>query len=192
MNASNPLRLLGLALALVVLILPVRARAAEDDAKAQEQAAQAIAAFRKADSGLSKLFDKSAGYVVFPSIAKGGLVFGAAHGKGLVYEKGKLIGTAALTQVTVGAQIGGQAFSEVIFFQNTPALEHFKESNLEMSAQVSAIAAAEGAAQHARYIDGVAVFTRPIRGLMAEASIGGQKLRFTPLGEKKAGKKSGK
>lgn len=175
------------ALIAIVTLLALRAPAA-DDSKLREETKQSVEAFQKSDSSMAKLFSGSAGYVVFPSVGKGGLVFGGAHGKGLVYEKGQLIGRAALTQVTFGAQIGGQSFSEVIFFESPAALDHFKESNLEMSAQVSAVAAAEGAAQNAKYVDGVAVFTRPHRGLMAEASIGGQKLSFAAL-DKKTGKK---
>ena len=166
-------------------MLVISAPAAAVD-KLADQAKQAIEAFQKADSGMAKLFTNSIGYVVFPSVGKGGLVFGGAHGKGLVYQRGRLIGRSALTQITFGAQVGGQSFSEVIFFENDAVLEHFKESNVEMSAQVSAVAVAEGAAQNARYVQGVAVFARPLRGLMAEASIGGQKLRFVPL-DKKSG-----
>jgi lipid-binding SYLF domain-containing protein len=161
------------------LVLPV-ARAADDSKKLADEVQTAIESFEKADSGLKKLFATAEGYVVFPSVGKGGLVIGAAHGTGLVYEKGKLAGRAALTAVTVGAQIGGQAFSEVIFFETTNALAQFKESKLEMSAQLSAVVAAEGASQNAKYQDGVMVFTKVKSGLMAEASVGGQKFKFEP------------
>src|SRR5262249_19842906 len=142
---------------------------------------QAVEAFKKADPGLQKFFDEAAGYAVFPSIGKGAVGIGAAHGKGLVYEKGQLAGEAAMTQVTIGLQLGGQTYSELIFFETKEALDSFKESKTEFSAQVSAVAAAEGASKNAKYAQGVAVFTLAKGGLMYEASLGGQKFKFTPL-----------
>lgn len=142
---------------------------------------QTIEDFKRADSSLASYFDTAKGYVVFPEITKGGLVFGGARGHGQVYAGGVLIGDAELTQVTFGAQIGGQVYSEVIFFENDRALEDFKASKLKMSAQVSAIAAAEGVAEHAKYHDGVVIFTLARQGLMGEASVGGQKFTFKPV-----------
>jgi lipid-binding SYLF domain-containing protein len=161
----------------------ITARAEDDTKKLAADVQTAMENFQNADSGMKKLFSGSPGYVVFPNVGKGGFVIGGAHGSGLVYEKGKLVGRASLTAVTVGAQIGGQAFSEVIFFETADALAKFKESKLEMSAQVSAVAAAEGASKNAKYVDGVMVFTRAKSGLMAEASIGGQKFKFEPVKE---------
>ena len=150
--------------------------------KAEAQVRAAIEAFEKADSSLKQRFDTAVGFAIFPSVGKGGLVFGGAHGSGWMYQAGRLVGSVSLTQVTFGAQIGGQEFSEVVFFENQEAVTRFQQSKVEMSAQVSAVAAAEGASQHAKYADGILVFTRPITGLMAEASIGGQKFKFKPLG----------
>jgi lipid-binding SYLF domain-containing protein len=166
---------------MVLACLPPIAGRADNDKILSEAVQSELAAFSHADSSMKKLFDKAPGYVVFPSVGKGGFIFGGAHGKGLVYEKGKLIGEASLTQITFGAQIGGQELAEVIFFENKTALDRFKESRLEMSAQLSAVAAAEGVSQNAKYVDGVMVFTRAKSGLMAEASVGGQKLKFKPL-----------
>ena len=85
-----------------------------------------------------------------------------------------------MTQATVGAQIGGESFSEVIFFETKAALDRFKENRFEMSAGLSAVAAGSGTSKDAKYADGVAVFTQAKKGLMAEASVGGQKFKFTP------------
>ena len=161
----------------------VATRAADKDvAKLKPEVEQSLEAFKKADSGLEPLVREAAGYAVFPSAGKGGFVLGGAHGSGLVYEKGdKLIGSAKLSQFSVGAQIGGQAFAELILFENAEALTRFKESRFEMGANLSAVAAAEGKAKTAKYNEGVMVFTRPLKGLMAEASIGGQKFKFDPL-----------
>lgn len=167
--------------ALFVLALPLAAADGDKQEKLSRDVQDAIARFKKADSTIARLFETAAGYVVFPNVGKGGFVLGGAHGNGQAFEKGKLIGSASLTQVTIGAQVGGQEFAEVIFFEDEPALRRFKDSRIEMSAQVSAVAAAEGASANAKYVDGVMVFTLAKSGLMAEASVGGQKLKFKPL-----------
>jgi lipid-binding SYLF domain-containing protein len=141
---------------------------------------ETIARFKKADPRMQVFFDKAYGYVVFPSVGKGGFIIGGAHGDGWVYEKERFIGRASMMQVTVGAQIGGQSFMEIIFFKNKAALDDFKKGNFELNAQISAVAVKEGASKDASYDQGVAVFTMPRRGLMAEATVGGQKFEFTP------------
>jgi len=135
-------------------------------------ATQVISAFQKTDPGMETFFQNAAGYAVFPNVGKGGLVVGGAHGKGIVYEKSKPVGTASLTQASIGAQAGGQAFAEVIFFETPSAVEDFKEGKFEMSADVSAVVAGEGASKSAKYKNGVAVFTMAKKGLMIQASIG--------------------
>lgn len=156
-------------------LVPVAAQ----DKEAQE-VATAITNFKSSDAALAKWFDTSYGYAVFPSIGKGGLVVGGAAGGGRVFEKGAYIGDVHMTQATVGAQIGGESFSEVIFFETKAALDRFKENRFEMSAGLSAVAAGSGTSKDAKYTDGVAVFTQAKKGLMAEASVGGQKFKFTP------------
>lgn len=147
----------------------------------EKQAQEALVAFTKADPGLKKFLESAVGYAVFPDVTKGAIGIGAAHGTGCVYEKGNLVGTAALTQVTIGLALGGQSYAELIFFETQEALDSFKKSELAFSAQVSAVAAAEGASSNAKYQLGVAVFTLAKGGLMYEASLGGQKFRFKPL-----------
>src|SRR5436190_8003446 len=144
------------------------------------EAERAIEAFKSADTGLTTLFNNSAGFAVFPSIGKGGLIFGGEHGKGLVYQSASPVGEATLTEINVGPQVGGGTFYEVIFFETAESLAHFKEGHFEMSAKVDAIAAAEGAALNAKYREGVIVFTLPRSGLMAQAAIGGQKFSYKP------------
>lgn len=141
--------------------------------------ADAKAAFLKQDDGLSKFFSSASGYVIFPNVGKGGLGIGGASGNGIVYVGGKSIGTAKLTQVTIGFQAGGQAYREVIFFENNEQLEKFKANKVELSAQASAVAASAGASADAKYNEGVAIFTMAKKGLMYEASVGGQKFKFS-------------
>jgi lipid-binding SYLF domain-containing protein len=143
-----------------------------------------IERFQQKDSTFKTTLKGLVGYAVFPEIAKGGLIVGGAGGKGEVYQGGKLIGHAKLSQGTVGAQIGGQKFSQVVFFRTKGALNRFKKNRLELSAQATANAADQGGAAAAKYADGIAIFILPISGLMAEASVGGQKLKFTPLPRK--------
>ncbi len=170
----------GILPVLLTLSLSPNSRAASQS-KMKKEVQETIALFQKTDPGLKKFFNKSKGYAVFPGIGKGAFGVGAAHGNGLVYEKGKLIGETSMTQVTIGFQLGGQSYAEVIFFDSEPALSDFKESKLAFSAQVSAVAAAEGASANAKYQQGVAVFTLAKGGLMYEASIGGQKFKFKPI-----------
>ena len=144
----------------------------------EDQAQQTIDQFKRTDPGLKKFFDSAYGYAVFPKVSKGALIVGGAGGDGVVYEKGKVIGYATLTQGTVGAQIGAQVFSEIIFFQDRADLLHFKQGNAELSAQATAVASESGASAAADYADGVAVFITGEKGLMAEASVGGQGFEF--------------
>lgn len=148
--------------------------------KLEDKAGDAMAEFRKADPGIQTFFDKARGYVVFPTVGKGGLGIGGAYGKGVVFEKGKVIGTSSIAQLTIGFQWGGQAYREIIFFQNKAALDDFKAGKYELGAQVSAVAITLGASADADYKNGVAVFTMTKGGLMYEASVGGQKFTFSP------------
>ncbi|HET8723888.1 MAG TPA: YSC84-related protein [Anaeromyxobacteraceae bacterium] len=176
------LRNLAAAAALaLVAFLPAAARA-EATLKETEQA---IAALKKADPGLSGFFEKAAGYAVFPDVGKGGFIVGGAGGSGFLFEGGKAIGKTTMAQATVGAQIGGQTYVEVVFFETREALAAFKKGEWTMAAQVSAVVVKSGASADAKYKDGIAVFTLPKAGAMAEASIGGQKFTFTPNGAKK-------
>jgi lipid-binding SYLF domain-containing protein len=146
-------------------------------------------------------FDNSYGYAVFPTIGKGGIGIGGAYGKGRVYARGNYVGDTSMTQVTIGLQLGGQAYSQIIFFQDQRAFEEFTGGNFEFSAGASAVAITAGASAQATttgssagasggkrdavttapgYYKGMAVFTVAKGGLMYEASVGGQKFSYTP------------
>ena len=147
-----------------------------------QEAKDAVKVLKAADPGLQKkFFDHAAGYAVFPSVGKGGLVVGGAGGSGYVFQKGKPVGKTTLSQITIGAQIGGQAYYEIIFFETAETLASFKKGEWTMAAQVSAVALKSGASADAAYKEGVAVFTLSKGGAMAEASVGGQKFGYTPL-----------
>lgn len=174
-------------LALTILSLAGAATAAADKPSNEELAADvkdAMERFEAKDSSFKPTLKKMVGYVIFPEVAKGGFIVGGAGGQGEVYQGGKLIGHGHLSQGTVGAQIGGQKFAEIILFKTKSALNRFKKNRFELSAQATANAADQGGAAQAKYADGVAIIILPTAGLMAEASIGGQKLKFTPLPSK--------
>lgn len=143
-------------------------------------ARQTIAEFKKADPSLQRFFDSAYGYAVFPTVGKGGIGIGGAYGSGLLFIGGKTTGETSLTQLTIGFQLGGQAYREIIFFRDRATLTDFKKGNFELSAQASAVAATLGASADADFENGVAVFTLAKGGLMYEASVGGQKFSYDP------------
>ena len=151
------------------------------DQKIIKDANKAKGKLIKMEVGLDQFFTNSAGYVIFPNVGKGGLIIGGASGNGVVYENGTIIGMANLKKLSVGLQAGGQAITEVIFFETENDLNEFKEGDVEFSAEASAVALKSGIAVNAKYRDGVAVFALPKAGLMADASVGGQKFEFTPM-----------
>ena len=138
---------------------------------------EALNKFKKI-SALKPYFKKAKGYAVFPNIGKAGIGIGGARGKGEVFEKDEVIGSTSVTQLTIGLQLGGQAFSQIIFFKDKKDLERFTQGNFEFGASASAALITEGANASADYSDGVAVLTFSKGGLMYEASIGGQKFSF--------------
>ena len=141
----------------------------------------AIARFKARDPSMKVYFQKAYGYAIFPTVGKGGMGIGGAYGKGEVYRHGRFAGTTTLTQVTIGFQLGGQAYSEIIFFKDKKAFNRFISGDFKLSAQASAVAATAGAAANADYSNGVAIFTITKGGLMYEATVGGQKFSFTPV-----------
>lgn len=140
----------------------------------------AVARLKREGPGLDLFFRKAYGYAVFPSVGKAGMFIGGAYGEGEVYRKGRYIGTSTLTQISIGFQLGGQTYTEVIFFKDKRNLDKFTSGNFELGAQASAIAITAGVSADADYHDGVAVFTLPKQGLMYEAAVAGQKFSYDP------------
>jgi lipid-binding SYLF domain-containing protein len=177
-------KLIRMALFAMTLFFLPKAMKAQDEKEKEKLIAESKTAktdMLKTDPGMAKLFNTSHGYVIFPKIGKGAIIIGGSGGNGVVYTNGKTIGTAKVAQVSVGAQVGGEAYREIIFFENKEALQRFTDSKVEFSGQVSAVAIKSGASANAKYADGVAVFTQDLSGLMAEAAVGGQKFTYKPL-----------
>ena len=132
------------------------------------------------DPGLKALLENAHGYAVFPSIGKATAVLGGAFGKGEVFEQGTMVGYAGVGQLTLGVQVGGQTFSEIIAFQDKSALDRFKAGRWAFAANASAVLVKAGAASTSNYQRGVAVFVSSEGGMMLEAAIGAQKFFFRP------------
>ena len=184
-----------LALCLIV-VLPMQAAWADkfDDA---------IANFKKAQVTRS-YFASAYGYAVFPTIGKGGVGVGGAVGTGRVYEQGRAVGESTMVQLSLGLQLGGQVYSQMIFFENKAAFDAFTKEGFEFGADASAVAITAGASAQvgtsgpaasvsvtdergkalARYYKGMAVLTLAKGGLMYQAALAGQKYTFKPLGKK--------
>ena len=168
-----------LLLSFVVALLSLAPAAA----RAQDDVPPVVAKFKEKDPGMEKIFSDAVGYAVFPTVGKGAIGIGGARGKGWVYEGGSVIGKSTLTQVSIGLQLGGQAYSEIVFFQTRQALDNFKLGHLKLDAQASAVALTARASADLAYRNGVAIVTMAKGGLMYEASVGGQKFSFTPVGK---------
>lgn len=151
------------------------------DKKIMADAIKAKKELLKTSPSLNSFFNNSAGYVIFPNVGKGGFIIGGASGNGVVYEKGNAAGMADLKKLNVGFQAGGQSIIEVIFFETNVDLNRFKEGKFAFAAEASAVALKSGVAFNAKYKDGVAVFALPKAGLMADASVGGQKFGYHPF-----------
>jgi len=143
-------------------------------------AQSSLETFTRVDPGMKDFLKKSYGYAIIPDVGKGGLIVGGAYGNGEVYERGTMIGWCDMSQATIGAQIGGQSYAELLVFEDKSALDQFKRDETHFSAQASAVALKSGASADAKFTDGVAVFTMTNAGAMLEASIGGQKFTFKP------------
>jgi len=156
-------------------------KTAEKKTELTSEVQASLDAARATDPGLQHFFDTAAGYAVFPTVGKGAVGVGGAYGRGQLFERGQLVGYCSLTQASIGLALGGQSYTELIFFEDQPALDRFKSGNYAFAAQASAVALKSGASANARYSDGVAVFTLGEAGLMVEASIGGQKFNYEPI-----------
>ena len=187
----------GFLLVSLLIALPVSAKGRE-----VKDYSKTIDDFKKI-AVVAPFFGSAHGYAVFPSVGKGGLGVGGSHGKGQVYRGGKVIGFTSTSDVSIGLQAGGQAYSQIVFFENAEALDKFTNGNFEFAASASAIAVqasaeakagtegagadasatktGEKAAAGAQYQNGMAVFTMAKGGLMFAATIAGQKYTYKPI-----------
>jgi lipid-binding SYLF domain-containing protein len=154
---------------------------AEGKAELERDVNTALAQAKVRDPTLQAFLDKAYGYAIFPDIGKGAVGVGGAYGRGEVFERGRKIGYCDLSQATIGLQLGGQVYTEIIAFENKEVLEDFKRGRMRFAGQASGVALKAGAGSNAQYIDGVRVLTLGEEGMMFEAVIGGQTFTFQPL-----------
>jgi lipid-binding SYLF domain-containing protein len=188
--------LVGISIVVLLIALPADAK------RKVEDYSKAINDFKEIEA-VAKFFPGAHGYAVFPSIGKGGLGIGGSHGKGQVYRGGQVIGFTSTSDISIGLQAGGQAYSQIIFFENETALTQFIGGNFEFDASASAIAVqasaeasastegtgadasgsktAEKSTTKAQYQNGMVIFTMAKGGLMYAATIAGQKYSYKPV-----------
>lgn len=166
------------AAAAVLVVLPLQAQKQED----LDKAAEAKASMLENDPGMADWFNDSYAYAIFPNVGKAGFGIGGAHGNGTMYRGGTPVGKTELKQVTVGFQVGGQSFIEIIFFKDKIAFDDFTRENFEFGAEASAVAFTAEASAKLAYNGGVAIVTMAKGGLMYEASVGGQKFEYEAFG----------
>jgi lipid-binding SYLF domain-containing protein len=158
----------------------VAPRRRESRAVLAAEVKEAIAALKAKDPTIERFFNKSYGYAVLPKVFKGAFWLGGAYGRGQVYERSRMLGYCSMSQATLGFSFGGEYFREIIFFREKTDLHRFLREEFTFSAQVSGVALTAGAAAKADYKDGMAVFVLPHKGLMVDASLGGQKFSVVP------------
>jgi lipid-binding SYLF domain-containing protein len=171
--------------ALVALVISVASCATAPKTVAERnaletQARATLKSMRARDPGIDMILDRAVGYVVFPEIAKAGVVAGAAYGRGVLFERGLPVGYVELNQGSIGAQLGAQTFSELIVLQSIEHVDRMKTGTFSVGGDVSAVALTTGVAAQAEFRNGVAVFVMPRGGLMAELTVSGQQINYEP------------
>ena len=141
---------------------------------------EAVVVFKDRDPQIRRFFDTAYGYAVFPEVFKGAYWIGGAYGKGEVYEEGQRVGYSSLSQATLGLSFGGEFFRGIVFFPNKEEFDSFRSQEYTFAAQVTGVALTAGVAAKTDYKYGKAVFVIADRGLMVDASLGGQKFMYLP------------
>jgi len=179
MNVKLSLVCLGLGIVLAGCTTVPGRKESKDVLSAQVK--EAIAVFKDKDPEIQRFFDKSYGYAVLPKVAKGAFWIGGAFGRGEVFAQGQMLGYCDMTQATLGFSFGGEYFREIIFFRDKEDMDKFRNEEYTFSAQATGVAATKGAAAKADYKSGMAVFITTDKGLMVDASLGGQRFNFVPM-----------
>jgi lipid-binding SYLF domain-containing protein len=138
-----------------------------------------LAKMQEKDPSLRPLIEQSVGYIVFPKVGSGGFIVGAGAGSGVLYEHGRHTSFAQLHHASVGAVAGGQAYHELVIFNDQKALDDLKSGRFDFGAQASAVVLRTGAAATTTFTNGVAVFKDPIKGAMVSASLRGERIKVT-------------
>lgn len=153
-----------------------RTRAQQDSLR--QSADATLAEMIARDRALEDVIRKAPAYAVFPSIGKGGLLVGGAYGRGILYEDGTPTGYVSLEQASIGAQLGGQTFAELIVLRNADEVRKLKEGRFTAGANLGVVVLSAGAATHATFDPNSSVFVMPRGGLMVDISITGQQINY--------------
>ena len=175
------MRAVGLFVAVSALVMGCAGvpKSRSERAEVTADAHQTLQEMVAKDPDVQGLIDQSAGYIIFPSVKQGGAIVGGAGGSGVVYENGRRTGYAALSQASIGAQLGGQKYSELVIVRDRDKLESMKSGKFDVGAQASAVILKQGAASATRFgKNGVAVFVQPKGGAMVNVSVSGQQISF--------------
>ena len=172
------------AVALLVAATGCESNAKTDSGKLNVLEADANATMvraREIDPGIDLFARNAYAYAIYPKVGTGGFILSIGYGDGVVYSDGDLIATSAIKSGGLGATIGGQAYSELLFFENAAALRQFQTGNFKFGATASAVALHAGAAAETKYQSGMALFIIGQSGLMVDASVGGQSFTYNPV-----------
>ena len=162
------------ALFALTLALPAAAWPTDDEVRAAQRAVKA--------SAVAKPFLASAyGYALLPTVGRGAFAVGGAYGEGFVFKQGKRTGKTTLAQLSIGLGAGGEAYTEIVFFKDKAAYDRFVAGHLELNARATAAVGSAAAQGELGYSDGVAIVTLSKGGLIADASVGGQRFTFEKL-----------
>jgi lipid-binding SYLF domain-containing protein len=155
----------------------------------EESARITLSRMETRDPGLRRLLEDAPGYVVFPTIGKGGAIIGGAFGRGVLFENNRPSGYVELSQASIGAQLGGQTFAELLVVRDANTLRKLKGGTFELGADASVVALTAGAAGSTSLDDDTTVFVMPLGGLMVDLSVSGQQITYRPwnIGEPDAG-----
>lgn len=152
----------------------------KEEANLAMRAGATLGEMRAKDPGIDDFLDNAYAYAVFPDIGKAGIGVGGAYGKGILYERGRVVGNVTLSQASFGAQLGGQTYGELVVLRTKADADRLKSGRFEFGANASAVAVKAGAAAATDFRNGTAVFVMPRGGLMVEASLSGQRIDYTP------------
>ena len=140
---------------------------------------ETLEAFKAKHAGIAKQLADSAAYFVIPTVGEGGFIVGGGRGKGEAFEGGQYVGAVTVTELSIGAQVGGQTYSELVLFETLKDFERLKSDSLKFNAEVTAIVVEKEASQSTSFQNGMIVYVMPKQGLMAAAAVAGQRVKFT-------------
>ena len=175
-------------LSLILLAAPIAGcgvipQRGETATQAELAAAEAALAEVASDERLEPFFSQAEIVAVYPNGFRGGFGFGGAIGHGLVFQRGQVIGRSSMYQISVGANVGGQFYRQVLFFRSQAAFERVMADVMEFAGQANLAVAQLGGAATPSFNTEVAMFTQLRGGLLLEGSVGAHRYTFRPLAQ---------